>query len=185
MTHVLLAVVVLTALGGSAASAQPREELVERTLAIVGGRAVTLADATTAQALDLVPEAKDLDAAIERLVERALVLREVDRYAPAEPSAQVIDDRLAEMRRRIPAAQFAAALAAGGFTDARLRAWVRDDLRIASYLEQRFAAMADLSLEQAAPELRARLSEERRASLIAEWVADLRRRTPIVELWKK
>ena len=32
------------------------------------------------------------------------------------------------------------ALDAGGFTEARLRAWVRDDLRIAAYLDQRFAA---------------------------------------------
>jgi len=93
--------------------------------------------------------------------------------------------KLAEIRGRLSDAQIAAVLAAGGFTEARLRAWIRDDLRIASYLDQRFAATADLSLEQAAPELRERLSAERRASLIADWVADLRRRTPIVELWKR
>jgi hypothetical protein len=185
MKAAVLAAVVIASMSAGAASAQPGEELVERTLAIVGGRAVTLADVTTVRALGLISEAKDLSAAIEKLVERALVLREVDRYAPPEPSAQAIDDKLAEIRGRSSAEQVAAALAAGGFTEARLRAWVRDDLRIASYLEQRFAAMADLSLEQAAPELRERLSAERRASLIAEWVSDLRRRTPIVELWKR
>jgi len=185
MKRVMVALVMIASLGGSAVLAQPREELVERTLAIVGGRAVTLADATTAQALSLIPEAADLNVAIEQLVERALVLREVDRYAPPEPPAQAIDDKLAEIRGRLSDAQIAAVLAAGGFTEARLRAWIRDDLRIASYLDQRFAATADLSLEKAAPELRERLSAERRASLIADWVADLRRRTPIVELWKR
>jgi phosphoserine phosphatase len=75
-------------------------------------------------------------------------------------------------------------LTAEGFSEARLRAWMRDDLRIAAYLEQRFAATADLTVEQVAPELRERLSAERRAGLIADWIADLRRRTPVVELWK-
>ena len=165
--------------------AQPREELVERTVAIVGGRAVTLADATTAMALGLIDGAGDVDAAIEKLVERALVLREVERYAPPEPLQQVVDDKLAQIRGRSSAAQVATALSAGGFTEARLQAWVRDDLRIAAYLEQRFAGTADLMVEQVAPELRERLTAERRASLIADWVADLRRRTPVVELWKK
>ncbi len=181
----IVAAVVISALGGTASRAQPREELVERTLAIVGGRAVTLADATTAMALGLIPEAVDLDAAIEKLVERALVLREVERYAPPEPPARAIDDRLAEIRGRASDAQIAAVLAAGGFTEARLRAWIQDDLRIESYLEQRFAATADLAVEQAAPELREQLSAQRRASLVADWVADLRRRTPVVELWKR
>jgi hypothetical protein len=185
MRRVVVAVAVLTALGGTVSSAQPREELVERTVAIVGGRAVTLADTTTAMALGLIDEAVDVDAAIAQLVERALVLREVERYAPPEPPAHAIDDKLAEMRGRLSEALVATALRAGGFTEARLHAWVRDDLRIAAYLEQRFAVTADLTVEQAAPELRERLSAERRASLIADWVADLRRRTPVVELWKR
>ena len=179
-----VAVIVLIGIGAIAAQAQPREELVERTLAIVGGRAVTLADVRAATALALIPDAADLDAATEHLVERALVLREVERYAPPEPPQHAVDDRLAEMRRRWSAAAVADVLTAEGFSDARLRAWIRDDLRIAAYLEQRFAATADLSVEQVAPELRERLSAERRAGLIADWIADLRRRTPVVELWK-
>jgi hypothetical protein len=57
-----------------------------------------------------------------------------------------------------------AILAAGGITEARFRSWIRDDLRIATYVDQRFAADGP----------------ERRDSLIADWVADLRRRTAIV-----
>jgi hypothetical protein len=46
---------------------------------------------------------------------------------------------------------------------------VRDDLRISAYLDQRFAADGP----------------ERRQSLIADWVSDLRRRTSVVELWRR
>ncbi len=185
MPRPTVAVAILALLSAVMAHAQPREQLVERTLAIVGGRAVTLADVRTAMALALVADTVDIDAATESLVERVLVLREVERYAPPEPSEQTVTERLEELAARVSEAEVAEVLTAGGFSEARLRAWIRDDLRIAAYLEQRFALTADLSVEQAAPEVRARLSAQRRASLIADWVTDLRRRTPVVELWKQ
>ena len=180
-----LRLVVCVALAAGTAFAQPREELIERTLAIVGGRAVTLADVRTAMALGLLPDSPDLDRATEKLVERALVLSEVERYAPSEPEEPAIEEGLAEIRARRSESEIVAALTGGGFTEARLRAWIRDDLRIASYLDQRFAAAADLPVEQAAPQLRERLAAERRANLIADWITDLKRRTPVVELWKR
>jgi hypothetical protein len=158
---------VLAAMSGAAP--QPASELVERTLAIVGGNAITLSDVRAAMALGLVPQAADVNAATEALVERALKLREVERYAPPEPDAARIDARLAGIRERLGTAQVDAVLAASGITEARFRSWVRDDLRIATYVDQRFAADGP----------------ERRESLIADWVADLRRRTPIVELWRR
>ena len=69
--------------------AQPGE-LIERTLVIVGGQAITLSDVRTASALQLIeanPD-RDLEAAVSRLVDRLLMLREVQRYAPAEPDAR-------------------------------------------------------------------------------------------------
>ncbi len=143
------------------------QELVERTLAIVGGSAVTLSDVRTAIALGVI-DAEDVDVATEALVQRALILREVERYAPAEPSGAQIEGRLTELRNRLGIEQIQSVLRDGGFTEARLRAWVRDDLRIAAYLDQRFAADGP----------------ERRQSLIEDWVADLRRRTPVIELWR-
>lgn len=194
---------------GVAASAAPdgqQMQLLERTLAIVAGQAITLSDVETALALRLV-DAEDLDAATERLVERALVLREVERYAPPEPSDEAIAERLDAVRRRFDTQeQLVRVLDAGGFTQARLLAWIRDDLRIEAYLDQRFAAVVapgeeevaavyraerdafdarGLSYEQAAGEIRERLSAERRAGLIEDWIGDLRRRTPVVELWRK
>jgi hypothetical protein len=144
--------------------------LVERTLAIVAGQAITLTDVQTARALALV-DAPDVPSATERLVDRALMLREVERYATPEPQPSSIDRRVHEIRERLGKDQFERVLASGGFTEPRLRVWIRDDLRIRAYLDQRFAS--------------AGAAGQTRESLIADWMADLRRRTPIVELWKR
>jgi hypothetical protein len=137
-------------------------ELIDRTLAIVAGRTITLSDARTVLALGLVEGASVDSALVQRLVDRELMLRETERYQPAEPPRQQIVDRLARAVERAGSeAELAKLLAAGGFTAERLRAWIRDDLRIESYLGQRFAA------------------DERRQDLIADWLSDLRRRTQI------
>jgi hypothetical protein len=153
------------------ASAQQSGELIERTLAIVGGQPITLSDVRAALALGLVEEPGIGDAiapATQRLIERALVLREVQRYAPAEPPEDAVDARVAAIGARFPTADaLAAALGAVAFSEAHLRAWARDDLRIGAYLDQRFAAAG---------------SAERRTELVRDWIADIRRRTTVVEL---
>jgi hypothetical protein len=140
-------------------------ELVDRTLAIVSGHTITLSDARTAMALGLV-DGGEVDAAlVQRLVDRELMLREADRYEPPPPSAERVEARLAEVRARAGGDEvLSRVLALGGFTEGRLRAWVRDDMRIATYLQQRF------------------VSDERRDDLIADWVSDLRRRAQVVML---
>ena len=142
------------------AGAQP--EVIDRTLAIVAGRTITLSDARTVLALGLV-EGIAVDAAlVQRLVDRELMLRETERYQPPEPPRQRVDDVIAAATARAGGeAALARMLAARAFPPERLRAWVRDDLRIDAYLQQRFAA------------------DERRPDMIADWVSDLRRRTPI------
>lgn len=188
-----------------AASAQPGE-LLDRTLAIVGTQVITLSDARAAVRLGLVDAAPGADPAsiTQVLVDRELVLREVQRYAPPAPSDGTVEARLDELRKRLPApGEWAQILAATGFTEARLRAWVRDDLRTVAYLAQRFASAstptdaevavlftqervtferAGITFEQAAPGLRERLVEARRRELITDWVSDLRRRTTVVLL---
>jgi hypothetical protein len=138
------------------------------------------------------------------LVDRELILREVQRYAPPAPSVSAVDARLDEIRARFPdAAAFTRALDRHGFTEARLRAWIRDDLRTEAYLSQRFASastpteteistayarsraefdQAGTSFEQAMPVIRERLITARRAELIDDWLSDLRRRTEVVIL---
>jgi hypothetical protein len=184
-------------------AAAGQETLVERTVAIVGGTVITLSDVRTALALGLVETAAaDEREAAARLVDRWLVLHEVSRFSPPEPAAAAIDSQVAaiEARAGSPAA-LDATLGRGGFTRGRLAAWVRDDLRIAAYLDQRFATAGALGEEEVAayaashaaelaassPEdrvrlVRARLEADRRRELIADWLAELRRRIPVVEI---
>jgi hypothetical protein len=154
-------------------TAQPGE-LIDRTMAIVGGQIITLSDVHTAVTLGLVERSNEPDAVVAatlRLVDRLLILREVQRYAPPQPSEAQIDERLASIQARLGSPTlFERTLAAGGFSQPRLRAWIRDDLRIASYLSQRFAA--------------AGTPDEQRDELIEDWIADLRRRASVVELWR-
>jgi len=185
--------------------AQPGE-LLERTLAIVGTQVITLGDARAAVRLGLVEADRSADPAAitQLLVDRELVLREVQRYAPPAPSAGSVDARLDEIRTRLPApGEWSRLLEETGFTEARLRAWVRDDLRTVAYLAQRFASAGTptdaeigvlfaqqraefertgTTFEQAAPVLRERLVALRRRELIADWVSDLRSRTEVVIL---
>jgi hypothetical protein len=200
-----IAAAILFVVGARFAAAQ-QPELIERTMAIVGGQAVTLSDARAAITFKLVDVGSSIDpdqTATARLVDRELMLREVRRYAPPAPSDAAIDARLDEIRKSFTGASFARALEIAGFTEARLRAWVRDDLRTQAYLAQRFVTAsapsdveianayaqqkeeferAGATLAEATPILRERLIAARRRELIADWVSDLRRRTDVILL---
>jgi hypothetical protein len=195
------------ALAVNAISVVSQPELIERTLAIVGGQPITLSDVRVATTFGLVESAAALPVATRRLVERALVLREVQRYAPPEPSLGSVDIRMLQLQQRFETRdRFLAALEGLGFSELALRAWVREDLRIAAYIDQRFTAASapsdeevaaayarerarfdalGMSVEQASATLRERLTAARRSELTTDWIADLRRRTPVVELIKQ
>lgn len=183
------------------------QEVLDRTLAIVGGQPITLSDARAAIALGLIEPERTADpvpGVALQLVDRELILREVQRYAPAAPAESAVEARLDEVRKRFGnAAALARVLDVHGFTEDRLKAWIRDDLRTQAYLAQRFASASTptdqeisaayarartefdkqaMSFEQAAPVLRDRLIASRRRELIADWVSDLRRRTDVVIL---
>lgn len=201
------------ALGGFAAGPSAQERtvpepagvtLLERTRAIVGGEVVTDSDVTLAMALGLIegPAAATPESALAALVDRWLMLHEVARFAPPEPTPAAVAAQLAAVRARTgETAAIASRLAEAGRTPAFLEAWARDDLRLAAYLEQRFAsagapaesdvaayvqthadelAQAGLTGADAASAARTRLVQERRRDLIADWLADLRRRTSVV-----
>jgi hypothetical protein len=183
------------------------QELLDRTLALVGGQPITLSDARAAIAFGLIEPDRSAEAmagVVSRLIDRELVLREVQRYAPAAPSDEAVDARFDEIRKRFAdAAALTVALDSHGFTDTRLRAWIRDDLRTQAYLAQRFASASTpsdaeiaqayarsrvefdksgMTAEQATAVVRERLVAARRIELIADWVSDLRRRSDVVVL---
>jgi hypothetical protein len=154
----------------SLAAPVARAETIDRVLAVVGGQLITLSDVTAATDLGLQSAdgaADPVRAVLNKLIDRELVLAEVDRYAPPEPTAEAVDREVARVRQRLPSASaFEAALARSGIDDKTLRETLREDLRIRAYLDQRFSAATD-----------------RRASLIDDWMTGLRRRGDVVDLY--
>lgn len=180
--------------------------LLDRLVANVGGQPIMLSDLRAARALELVPGASSLDdrTLTERLIDRELMRAEVDRFSMTVPDRAEVEARLEEVQRRLPEGlERTVALDRLGLSPGRLRAWIEDDLRIERYLQQRFEAAAQPSDEEVLTfyrshereflkdgrpqpfevvreEARARLAAERRAALIAEWLAGLRRRATVV-----
>ena len=118
-------------------------DVVDRVLAVVNGHLITLSDVRRVADLGLIAAGgggDPTDAVLSQLIDRRLVLEEVERYAPAEPDAATVAARIAAVQRQAggPAA-FDAHLAVLGVDAAWLEQWVRDDLRIHAYIEQRFA----------------------------------------------
>jgi hypothetical protein len=145
-----------------------KAEIIDRVLAVVGGVVITQSDVTAAAELGLVTVGASEDpigVVLAQLISRQLVLTEVERYAPPEPTADAIERRLDAVRAKFSSTQdYTAALERSGLDDARLRHLLRDQLRIDGYLDQRFAT-------------------DRREALISDWVSGLRRRTDIIYLY--
>lgn len=194
------------------ASAIQGTQIIDRVLAVVGGQPITLSDVTAAIRLGLVKgasgDADQVQAALNALIERQLQLIEVNRYLPPEPSDAEIDARLAQIRARFDSqAALESTMKDTGVLPALLRAHLRDDLRIESYLRQRFGASYQPGEEEVAryyrshesefirngvlrpyedvrEEARTRLVDDRTASLVRDWVAGLRRRADVTILPK-
>jgi hypothetical protein len=160
----LVAVLVLVGTAGM------RGEVIDRVLAIVNGDLITLSDVATARTFGLVspPAGGDpIRATLSLLIDRALQLDEVDRYAPPEPPTQRVDEELAAIRLRLgTAGAFDRALMESGIDLQLLRELIRENLRISAYLDQRFAG-----------------TDARRQQLVSDWLASLRRRAEIVDLY--
>jgi hypothetical protein len=145
-------------------------ETIDRVLAVVAGQLITLTDVTAAADLGLQTSdgaADPVRAVLNKLIDRELVLAEVDRYAPTEPTTEAVSAEILRVRQRFAsAADFDAAMARSGIDEQHLRETLRQDLRIRAYLDQRFSATAD-----------------RRPNAVDEWMTSLRRRGGVVDLY--
>jgi hypothetical protein len=145
-------------------------ETIDRVLAVVARQLITLSDVTAAIDLGLQSPGAAADpvrAVLDKLIDRELVLAEVDRYAPAEPTAEAVDRAVEVVRQRFPsAAAFEAALERSGLEEKHLRETLRQDLRMRAYLDQRFSASSD-----------------QRVNAINEWMTGLRRRGGVIDLY--
>ena len=185
-------------------------EIIDRILAVVEEQLITLSDVRGVLRLGLetVPPADEqIGAALDRLIERQLMLVEVERFAPAEPSPETVDARLNAIRARFPdALAFETTLHQIGWPVETVRRYLRDTLRIEAYLQQRFTASIQPSDDEIAAyyrlhandftkggvlapyadvrnQARAQLVEERRAVLVRDWLAGLRRRANLILLY--
>ncbi|MDQ5832030.1 MAG: hypothetical protein M3550_03100, partial [Actinomycetota bacterium] len=125
------------------------------------------------------------------------------RFAPPEPAPADLARETAALTARA-GARLAAVMEATGIDEARIRDTARDNLRIQAYLNQRFGATVQLTEEEVAqyyrihpddftrngtlapfaeaePLARERAGAERRASIVAQWMQDLRSRAEISE----
>ncbi|MEO5739832.1 MAG: hypothetical protein ABIS29_04465 [Vicinamibacterales bacterium] len=170
-------------------SVSVRAEVIDRVLAILPGQIITLSDVEAALDLGLVdPQAGGdrIAGGLSAVVDRVLMLNEVRRVAPPEPSPAAIDARVALIRQRVgAAAELLRLLAARGLDETVLRLYAADDLRLAAYLDERFSAAAqptDEEVRQAGESARQSLTDSRRRTLISAWTAELRRRADVTVL---
>jgi hypothetical protein len=185
-------------------------EIIDRILAVVEGQLITLSDVRAVVRLGLEPAPPGGDPTAElldTLIDRQLTLVEVERYAPPEPPADRVDARLQEIRARFPdALAFETTLHQIGMAHDDVRRYIRDTLRIDAYLDQRFASTIQpgddeivayyrlnqdrftrggklLPFQDVRREARAQLIAERRAALVRDWLAGLRRRANVTQLY--
>jgi hypothetical protein len=172
MRHARIAALTLLALLTSLASTV-RAETIDRVLAVAAGRVIMLSDVTAARELWSQPPpalegvADAVRSMLSKLIDRELILAEVERYSPPEPAAEVLDRELAAVRARFPSpSAYQAALARSGVDEPHLRETLRQNLRIRAYEDQRFTT-----------------ADPRREAIIEDWVASLRRRGDFVDLY--
>jgi hypothetical protein len=171
-TRVFRRAVCLALAGALCVALAARAEIIDRILAVVDSQPITLSDVNAVRLLGLVPgdasAADPIASRLDRLIERTLIVTEVDRYQPPEPATAEIERRLQAVETRAGGPDaLARTLAVTAFTPERLRQWVRDDLRIDTYLNQRFGTSDPAARER----------------LVSDWVRGLRRRSEITVLY--
>jgi len=195
---------------GFALAPSARAQVIDRILATVGGALILQSDAVAAARfgfVELPAQGDRLQFTLDRLIERRLMLIEVDRYGPPEPLRPLLDERMQQIDQRIGSGErLDAILRETGLSVEQLRLYVRDDLRIEGYVQQRFGAAYRPSeeeilryyrsheaeftrdgrlraFEEVRDAARGSLLAERQSAAVREWMAGLRRRTEVNVLY--
>ncbi|MEQ1575182.1 MAG: hypothetical protein ABL993_13160 [Vicinamibacterales bacterium] len=188
------------------------QELIDHVVVRVDGNALTLSDVRAAMGLGIVSgpagaaaagaAPAGLQSAVEFLVQRYLLLAEVQRFPPAEPAPAAIDAEVAELKAHVGDG-LAALLRATGLDESRLREIARENVRIQAYLDQRFGTSVQVTDEEVEQYYRTRPDEFtragsllpfndvstlarqrasalRRQATIDQWMRDLRQRADVV-----
>ncbi|HZI80241.1 MAG TPA: hypothetical protein VFD69_12050 [Vicinamibacterales bacterium] len=176
--------------------------LIDRVVARVNGTVILLSDVHVNSLVGLVEAPADSEDAVEQLVQRTLLVEEVNRFPPSEPTAEAVDAELDRMRTRA-GGSLEDVERRTGLTPANVRLLARDRLRIQGYIDQRFGVTVPLTDEQvlqyyrAHPEefttngqlapfdraqglARERAGLEQRQRTINQWLRDLRNRADVI-----
>ena len=180
--------------------------MIDRILATVGGSLILQSDVAAAVRFGLIAPPSGVDPVqwtLDRLIERRLMLTEVERYAPPEPDRSLVDQRMQALDERIGSGDKLDAITREtGMTVAQLRLFMRDDLRLEAYLQQRFGGFYQptedeivryyrenagqfmrggtlIPFNDAREQARLAVMSQRRAAAVREWLAGLRRRTEV------
>jgi len=186
----------------ASASAQ---DLIDRVVARVDGVAITLTDVRAALGLGVVnaPAGADaVGAGMRQLIDRQLMLAEVQRFPPPEPPAAALDREVARLTGAAGDG-LTALMQSTGATRQRIQDLARGNLRILAYLDERFGPAEQVTdddaaqyyrdheteftrdgrlapFEEVAELARQRASTGRRNASIEQWLGDLRARADIV-----
>ena len=181
------------------------QTLIDRVLVRVNADIITQSDVTQVRLLHLTPPEALSDSAIEdALINRRLMLTEISRGPASEPTQAELAARRQEWQTTLgPQANVTELLRRAGATDAFLEGWLRDDIRIQSYLEHRFLVATvprrdvllkyfddhpaefvrdgvRLTFDEAQEDVRRKVTAQQRASNIARWLDGLKARADIV-----
>jgi len=139
------------------------QQLLDRVVARVGTVAITQTDVDSAVAFGIVePKTADGRDPMKQMIDRRLMLGEVSRFPPAEPTEDAVNGLLAKMKAAA-GDQAAPVMKRTGVDEKRLSEFARETLRIQAYLSQRFGSGP-------------RAEQQR-----AQWLDDLRARGDVTE----
>ena len=177
------------------------QTMLDRVVARVNGTVILLSDERAAVRFGLVDAAADSEDAVEQMVQRALLVEEVNRFPPPEPTTEALDAEVARLRARA-GGSLDDVERSTGITKEAVRLLARDRLRIQSYIDQRFGVTVPLTDEQVLeyyrthPEeftsngqsvpferaqglARERAGLQQRQRTISQWLRDLRARADV------
>ena len=108
-------------------------QTIDRLVAVVANEPIFLSDVREVVRLRLLAAGDEAEA-IERLIDRRLVLAEVARYSQAPPPTAAVDTAVRDWAAKFPEPP--------SHDAAFVRAFLADTLRIDAYVDQRFSAQA-------------------------------------------
>ena len=183
--------------------------ILDRILAVVSGNVIMQSDVLAfinLQLVDVVEDKNPEDTTLTQLIERRIVLDEIDRYVVTDPSPMLIEQRFVDVTARFASRNaLVRVLEQVGYTIDDLRQVLTENTKRDIYLNSRFSLVRlpsedqlrdyfeentdqfvtpdqVLTFEELRPLITERLTEELRTEMVSDWVARLVRQSVVVRM---